>query len=172
MRRWTFLAALALTVGLATGAHALYRNWGQWAPGHDISASFWPKGADKLANRQERFDGHMLNSFDHFLFHGNTAALNAFLGDLAGVQGSRRVMFLSADQRIGLIDPRAEGADWTMSISANSHVGVFLPAGGPFKLADLKIPADVPVESYGEVGAAVKEFVQQHEKARTAAPQR
>jgi hypothetical protein len=173
MRRW--IAALAVCLAFQGAALALYREWGAWKPGEHLSASFWPKGSDVLANRKERVGGHMLNSFDHFLYRGDTAALNAFLKDVENVQGSRSVMLLSGDQRIGLISPRVEGADWSLSISPNSHVGVFIPSDGRVNVGDMKFPADVELETVGDVGADVQRRVAEHEKRRDAAkaePQR
>jgi hypothetical protein len=164
MRTWILAATASLAVG--TAAQALYMEWGPWKPGQSVNASFWPKGADALANRKERTGGHMLNSFDHFLYQGDAAALNAFLTDAAKVQGSRSIMLIGGEERVGLTNPRLEGADWTMSVSANSHVGVFLPSDGKVKLQDLKLPANVPLESWGEVGADVKRIVEEHEKKR------
>lgn len=166
MRLW--ILALFTTLTLTTAARALYREWGPWVPGRNISASFWPKGADILANRKERTGGHMLNSFDHFLYQGDTAALNAFLGDVGKVQGPRSIMLIGGDERLGITNPRLEGADWAISISAKSHVGVFIPTDGRFKVADLKIPADVELESFGEVRPEVKQLVAEHERQRPA----
>ena len=167
MRKWMLILAASLT--LATAAQALYVNWGPWKPGQNISASFWPRGAEVLANRKERVGGHMLNSFDHFLYRGDLAALNAFLKDVEKVEGGRTVYFLGADQRIGFINPRQEGGDWSMSISANSHLAVFIAADGWRRLPDLKLPKDVQVEAVGEVDREVTLLVAEHEKQRAAA---
>ena len=136
----------ALVLGLATAAHALYVEWGPWKPGERMSASFWPEGAIDLANRQERVGGFMINSYDRFRYRGDAKALNAFLADVAKVKGAKTIYLVAAKQRVGIGNPRHEGADWTMALSGNGHVGVMLDASGPIKIADLKLPAGVPVE--------------------------
>ena len=168
MRKWWLIF---LTVALVqTGAWALYAEHGAWQPGHDISASFWPKGAAELANRKERIGGHMLNAFDHFLFRGDKAALNRFLLDLGKVQGPRTVYLVAEDERVGIAAPAVEGADWTMSLSSNSHVGVFLAAKTVQGGSGLKIPVEVQVETVGKVDDAVSKFAAEHEKERQRSP--
>jgi hypothetical protein len=165
-RAW--LLGLGLAVGLATGAQALYREWGPWKPGENLSASFWPKGATTLVNRKERVGGHMLNRFDHFKFRGDLPALNVFLADLGQVEGARTVYLLDAEQNAGFISPVVEGAAWTMSLSSNSHVGVFITTIEKLPLEGLKIPAEVGVAAFGKVSDAVKRFADEHEKRRAA----
>ena len=170
MRKW-FLVALAVAA-LQTRAWALRAEHGAWQPGHDISASFWPEGAAKLANRKERVGGYFVNSFDHFVFRGDKAALNQFLLDLDNVLGPRTVYLVAEGERVGIADPAVEGADWTMSLSANSHVGVFLPAKTVQSGSSLKIPVDLPVETVGKVGDAASKFAAEHEKQRPHPPKR
>lgn len=168
MRRLTSITAALLVLTAAGAARALYQDWGAWSPGKDIWASFWPEGARRLANRKERVAGHMLNRYDYFAFRGDPAALTAFLKDLAAVQGPRSVSLLSGEERPGITNPRFADADWSMSISGNSHVDVDVPLGLRFGLADLKIPEKVEVWASGEVGPDVRRFVSEHEKRRIA----
>ena len=65
---------------------------------------------------------------------------------MAKVRGAKTVYLLGADQQVGLINPRHENANWTMSLSINGHVGVMLDAEGAIKIAELKLPAGVSVE--------------------------
>jgi hypothetical protein len=166
----TAAAALALTLALTTAASALRREWGPWKTEGNIGASFWPKGADALVNRKERIGGFMVNAFDHLRYEGDTKALNAFLADLGKVQGPRSVYLVGPNQQAGFIHPRVEESDWTMSLSGNGHTGVFLPADGPFRLSDLKIPAEAEVACVGRVGADARRRAAEHQKRRSAPP--
>ena len=166
MRLW--MIGLAASVALGTAAHALYREWGAWKSGDNLSASFWSKGAAALANRKERVGGHMLNSFDHFRYQGNTKALNTFLRDLDKVEGPRTIYLLGPEMNAGLINPHLEDADWTLSLSANGHSGLFLPAEGPNPVRELRFPESIELSREGNVGPEIERLVEQHERTRKA----
>lgn len=166
MRLWVL--GLTASLALGTAAHALYREWGPWQPGHNLGASFWPKGAEALANRKERVGGHMLNSYDRFRYRGDSKALNAFLRDVDKVEGSRSIYLLGPEVNLGQINPRLEDADWTLSLSANGHTGISIPTDGSNPIQTLKFPPSIPLEYEGNVGAEVKQLVEKHEQVREA----
>ena len=140
------ILAVVLILGLASAAQALLREWGPWKPGERLSSSTWAEGVVALVNRKERVGGYMLNGFNRFRYRGDAKALNAFLADVVKVRGPKTIYLLGADQQVGLINPRYENTDWTMSLSINGHVGVMLDAEGAIKTAELKLPAGVSVE--------------------------
>jgi hypothetical protein len=170
MRFW--MIGLAASLVLGTAAHARYQKWGPWQPGKNLGTPSWAKGADRLVNRKERVDGHMLNFYDRFQYRGDTKALNAFLVDLEKVEGPKTIYFLGPEVNLGFINPRLEDADWSLSLSANSHVGMFIPVDGPNPIRGLKFPASISLEWTGEVGPEVKQLVEKHERAREALPKK
>ena len=160
--KWLGLAA-ALLILSSTTAHALYRRWGKGDPQHPISASFWPKGASELANRADRFDSYMLNAFDRFYYAGDAKAFNDFLQGYAKVDDrSLELLLIDPTDKL-LLGNQVEGANWSLSISSNSHASVAFPVDGRIQLRDLKVPLSVNVQAYPDANAEIKAFIAAHE---------
>lgn len=166
MRRFLSLGLSALLLAAGTSAWALYAEHGAWQKGHDISASFWPEGAKALANRKERVGGHMLNAFDWFRYQGNAEDFNRFLTDLDRVDGPKSLTLMVSHKKPNITEPYWVDADWTMSISSNSHCGAQFPVDGRIKLSSVKLPKNLPVWAEEDAPAAIKTLVQEHEKQR------
>lgn len=136
-----------------------------------------PAGLADLVNRRDRVHGYWVNFEDVFFHRGDTAALNIFLEAYARLPKARlKVVLHPGSLKVRSPWDQADrelAADWRFYGSLlppdfpknpnpdgfyHTQVDVYL--GGRLKLADLKVPAGVSVESSGEI----ERFVSEHTK--------
>lgn len=138
----------------------------------------WPQGLEALVNRNDRIHGYWVNSEDVFFYSGATPALNDFLAQYAKLKDTKLVVVLHPGPKEARSpwdktpQPRTDWGlyfaprDWLVhhpngkvkktDLPMISQVDVWLGAG--IRLADLKVPANVRVQSGGEI----EDFIHQH----------
>jgi hypothetical protein len=139
-----------------------------------VKTDGWPAGLAEIVNADNRVHGYFVNWQDVFFFRGDTGALNAFMDKCAKLPGTMLKIVIHP----GKLEvkspwdkaPRDIAANWQLYTTPferqqleNDHVkpGPFVSRedewlGETLKLADIKIPANVTVESGGEIEAFVK----------------
>jgi len=166
-----FLAALALlipTMALGLGADH---------PSGAVNNDKWPKGLAELVNGGKRVHGFFVNEIDILFFRGDASALNTFLTRYSELPGTQLRVVLHPGQIEAKSpwdkQPRKIAADWKLHAGpyeeggAEPKSGEFVTRvdvwlGGSIKLEELRVPANVTVESGGEIEA----FVKGHTKAK------
>lgn len=168
--RVTFVALALLIPTVAWGLGADH-------PSTPISNDKWPKGLAELVNGENRVHGYFVNAIDILFFRGDASALNAFLTDYSRLAGTQLRLVLHPG-KLEVKSPWDEQrrnleADWKLYAApyeedgARPKSGEFVTRvdvwlGGSVKLEELRVPANVAVESGGEIEA----FVKSHAKRR------
>jgi hypothetical protein len=165
------VAGMILALLIPTVAWAL----GSDHPKQPVHNDKWPKGLAELVNADNRVHGYFVNWEDVFFFRGDTASLNTFLIQYAQLPDTRLQVVLHPG-KLEVRSPwdkqprREVVADWKLYATpftrdqvqaAGVKPGPFvtridISLGGSVRLDELRVPANVPVESGGEIEAFVK----------------
>ena len=169
------VAGIILALLIPTVAWAL----GSDHPKQPVNNDKWPKGLAELVNADNRVHGYFVNWEDVFFFRGDTASLNAFLNGYAQLPDTKLKVVLHP----GKLEvsspwdkqPRDVAADWKLYATpftrdqvqaAGVKPGPFVTRidiwlGASIRLDEIRVPANVLVESGGEI----ESFVKRHKDA-------
>lgn len=184
MRKYNvgLLALFGVVAFMAAGSRAavaMAGKHGKGDPKHPISASFWPKGVEVVANRTDRFGGYWINASDVFYYAGDAKDFNEFLQQYAKVQVASLTLTIdgsSSSLLAGGFGQEGGQADWQLSVTgwSKSRVGLVLPLGRQIALKDLKVPVNVDINYVGEKTPEVTTFLAAHkalqDKAKAGSP--
>jgi hypothetical protein len=173
MRQFCTVLFAALALLIPTIACGLGADHSRGAVNNDK----WPKGLAELVNSANRVHGFFVNEIDILFFRGDAPALNTFLTKYSELPGTKLQLVLHPGKLEAKSpwdkQPRKIAADWKLYAApyeesgAEPKSGEFVTRvdvwlGGSVKLEELRVPANVTVESGGEVEA----FVKEHTKAK------
>ena len=147
--------------------------WGLGAdhPSTPIDNEKWPKELAALANSENRVHGFFVNQIDVLFFRGDASALSTFLTSYSQLTGARLKLVLHPEKLAVKSpwdkQPRKLEADWTLYVAPHEQGEALLTSGelvtrvdvwlgGSVKLEELRVSANVSVESGGEIEAFVK----------------
>jgi hypothetical protein len=157
---------IALCLALALMAPTLAWGLGADLPSTAVTNGKWPKGLAELVNTPARVHGYFVNAADVLFFAGDAPALNAFLTKYAQLPNTKFKVILHPgkpevkspwDEQ-----PREIVADWKLYAAPYDEAGLRPQAGefvtrvdvwlgGAVKWDELRMPANVPVESFDQV---------------------
>jgi hypothetical protein len=175
---------LALCVALLLPSFVLAIG-GDHPAGPITGGKSWPYGMEDLVNRKDRIHGYWVNAEDIFFFAGETQALNDFFTKYAKLNDTKLVIVLHP----GTHDARspwdkgeqAAKADWRLYIAPKSWViddpeqkikatdpatisKVDVWLGGKVKLAYLRVPKEVALESGSDSTKEIQDFVRKNKR--------
>lgn len=161
-------------------ASSMVRTVGGDHPAGPVHNEHWPAGLAAIVNVPDRVHGWFVNWEDVFYFTGDTQELNRFIsrtGALPG--GDLRVILHPGSLAVRSpwdAAPRPLRADWTLYAAPFTQAQVtddgitpgpfvlriHVYLGGQVRLDELVVPAEVAVESGGEI----EDFVRRHAERR------
>jgi hypothetical protein len=144
----------------------------------------WSDGLLDMINLDARVHGHWVNANDEFFYQADTAPLNRFLAQCGKLKGtlSKVIIHAGSTRRSALWGEKPEMAyDWKLLIlrrgwgppedvprqkdDSGYVVTVDVWLDGKVELEELEVPANMTVESGGEIG----EFIRSHKSRQSDA---
>lgn len=167
-----FRMILLLTLAIILVPSYAYGMGSDHKPGNLPFHAAWSDGVYKAVNQSTRVHGFWVNSVDRLFYQGGHAELHQMIGDLAASPNTKLKVILRPGRGLAKSPWSKETvarADWAITIESEKSnaqhrnqltIDFWL---SDLDLADLKIPASIPVESGGEIDS----FIRKHRSQKS-----